>query len=211
MKCSHCGKSVVPIVVLDLDGTLADYHSEFTSYCEHYFGRSMAWGWTGVGNFEDFLGLDRAQYREAKLAYRQGGNKRWMETYVGVNELVESIRSGPPIELWIATTRPWQRLDNIDPDTVEWLRRNQIRIDGLLYGENKYTRLIDTVDQRRVVACLEDLAEQYDKARALGLPVFQIERLHNSGPGLSRVPRGNLQAAQEWISDRIERWYKEHA
>lgn len=205
MKCTTCSHKIKPVVVLDIDGTLADYHTEFTAFCEKYFDTWQRYEWNGGGDFEDYLGLSRNQYREAKLAYRQGGYKRWLPLYPGVRDLFDDL-SVYPVEIWICTTRPWQRLDNIDPDTQEWLHRNHLNVDGLLYGDDKYRQLVDRVDQRRVAACVEDLPEQFDNAHDLGLPVIQIERQHNSGFGLSRVPRGNMQVVRAWVSDRVEKW-----
>ena len=56
------------------------------------------------------------------------------------------------VEVWIATTRPWMRLDNIDPDTREWLARNEIPWDYMIYGEDKYEQLLERVDRERVLA-----------------------------------------------------------
>lgn len=205
MKCSDCGLTIRPVVVLDIDGTLANYHQEFISFCERYFGTRFNYYWDGEGNFEDHLGITRAQYREAKLAYRQGGHKRWLPLYPGVYDLFEDL-AVYDCEIWICTTRPWQRLDNIDPDTQEWLRRNNLSVNGLLYGDDKYRQLMSRVDGARVAACVEDLPEQFDMAHHLGLPVIQIERQHNSGAGLSRVPRGSMDVVRAWVSDRVLSW-----
>lgn len=205
MKCTDCGKQLKPVVVFDIDGTLSDYHETFTSFCEDYFGFDMPHGWDGTGNFENYLRLTRPQYREAKLAYRQGGNKRWAPMYPGSRQMViEAVRSGS--EVWIATTRPWQRLDNIDPDTREWLARNSLNVDGLLFGEDKYHRLLKAIDRERIAACVEDLAEQFDQASMLGLPVIQIERRHNRAPGVRRMPRGNIDVVRDWVQHRIDQW-----
>jgi len=210
MLCSHCGDKVLPVVVFDLDGTLAEYHKAFTSFCGRYFDRDMRSDWDGSGNFEDYLGLTRPEYREAKLAYRQGGNKRWLAHYEDPWTLFKTIQEQFTCEIWIATTRPWQRLDNIDPDTTEWIRRRHLNVHGLLYGEDKYERLVGVVDPRRIVACVEDLISQFLMAERLKLPVFQVERPHNRAPGLRGFPRGNMAAAMYWILAGLERWTKEN-
>lgn len=224
MLCSRCSVHIRPIVVFDIDGTWADYHGAFHAFCRTYFtdlpnpidpgdriwcGNGSACFWDGEGEFEDHIGITKAQYREAKLAYRQGGNKRWLYAWASMTELVHQVQ-GRGCEVWVATTRPWSSLSNIDPDTQEWLRRQGVSVDGLLYGETKYHQLCETVDKERIVACIEDLPDQFDVAQALGLPVIQITRNHNSAPACERVPRGNIQVVRSWVEARLEQWHQDH-
>ena len=211
MKCTDCGKVVRPVVVVDVDGTLADYHTTFGQFCARYYNFTLDHlPWDGSGEFEDYLGMTKAEYREAKLAYRQGGNKRWLPMYAGAREVINSLRVAGA-EVWIATTRPWQRLDNVDPDTREWLRRNGLDVDGLLYGEDKYRQVLEIVGKDRVVAAVEDLADQFDQAQDLGLPVIMVERPHNAAT--SRTPRGSIAVCQEWALHQVMKWkeaYSDH-
>lgn len=213
--CSNCHGEVRPIVVFDIDGTLGDYHGHFYRFCHDYFGwpKENYRKWDGAGEFEDFLRLTKAEYREAKLAYRQGGTKRWMPVYPGAPEAVRELAEIS--DVWIATTRPWQRLDNIDPDTREWLRRNGMleHISGLLYGDRKYFQLCETVDPGRIAAVVEDLPEQFAIARTLGLPVILRENDHNiyvQGSSTSYVPRGSLDVCRQWAAMRVAEWTNQY-
>lgn len=218
MICTNCSKPVVPVASLDIDGTLGNYHDTFRVFCANYFakdGLRTLPPWPGVGEFEDYLGLTKAQYREAKLAWRQGGNKRWLPSYPGASELAIDIRRAG-IELWVATTRPWQRLDNIDPDTKEWLRRNCIVIDGLLYGEDKYKQLVEHVEPGRILGVVEDLPEQLEVARGVGLATYMVDRSHNrdwlrSLEPADRPAHGSLASASVWLAERLHRWKESNA
>lgn len=213
VRCSDCSKNVKPIVVYDIDGTLGNYHGHFSYFCYLYFGWSGGTDHThydGSVEFEEFLGITKAEYREAKLAYRQGGWKRWMPAY---EDAASSVKAMAELaEVWICTTRPWQRLDNVDPDTREWLRRNGMldHVSGLLYGDRKYYQLCETVDPSRIVAVIEDLPEQFGIARSLGLPVILRENHHNvsvrRGNSTSYVPRGTLATCNQWAGIRIAEW-----
>lgn len=208
MLCSECSNEVRPIVAVDIDGTLGDYHKHFTWFCGNYWNKTDLFTsepWNGEGEFEEFLGLTKEQYREAKLAYRQGGMKRWLPLFPGAEFMMQQLHKAGA-EVWIATTRPWQRLDNIDPDTREWLRRNEIHYDGLLYGEDKYGQLCEAVDRKRVVAVIEDLPFQVRQAKSLGLPVILRENHHNSTVSGNYVPRGSLDVCGVWAVNKIERW-----
>lgn len=158
----------LPIVALDIDGTLGNYHAHFLDFAEKWFGKKMpdpAEINPGLPLYK-FMRVTKARYREAKLAYRQGGWKRWMPAYPGAADLTHLIQSAGA-EVWICTTRPYLRLDNIDPDTREWLRRNRMRYNAVLFGDDKYNELRRQAGDR-VVAVVDDLPEMLDAARRNG-------------------------------------------
>jgi hypothetical protein len=219
-----------PIVALDVDNSLGDYHSHFLWFAERYLGRAMPDPQTinpGL-RLHKFMGVTVRAYREVKLAYRQGGMKRWMPCYPGAAELTTAIRRAGA-EVWICTTRPYLRLDSIDPDTREWLRRNKIRYDGLLYGDDKYRELKRQVGWR-VAGVLEDLPELWVEAQGL-FPKARVilrDQPYNrmagpkpvllDGPGkpwagaedLFRAREDLLAAVKEWKKERVQ-WLKQAA
>lgn len=174
-----------PIISLDIDGTLADYHAWFLQFATLYFGREFPSADTinpGLKLWR-FMGISREAYNDCKLAYRQGGMKRSMPCLEGAGNLTAALRKAG-CEVWICTTRPYLRLDNIDPDTQEWLRRNGIQYDALLYdprgGDAKYREFKRQSARRAVLGCAEDLPEQADAAiKTLGAPVWLRNRPYN--------------------------------
>lgn len=168
-----------PIVALDIDGTLGDYHGHFTRFAEQWVGREMPdphLNTNGVPLYK-WLGMSKATYRQCKLAYRQGGLKRSMPAYEGASELTRALRKRGA-EVWIATTRPYLRLDNIDPDTRHWLRRNKIQSDGVLFGNHKYRDLKRIVGSR-VVFVADDLPEMIEVANSIGLHAVLRDQPYN--------------------------------
>lgn len=168
------------IVALDIDGTLGDYHNHFLRFAEAWIGRPMpSASEVNPGlRLRKFMGVSLQTYRECKLAYRQGGLKRSMPAYSGASQLTRNIRK-LGAEVWICTTRPYLRLDNIDPDTREWLRRNQIEYDAILFGEDKYKELKRQAGHR-VGAVFDDLPEMCFAARRLGFnPVYIRDQPYN--------------------------------
>ena len=159
-----------PVVALDLDGTLGDYHANFINFCRLYFGQSFVEPTVDNPGLPlwQFLDLSKRDYRDAKLAYRQGGWKRWMPAYPMASQLTSEIRLAGA-EVWLCTTRPYLRLDNVDPDTREWLRRNKIQYDALLFDPaheedgTKYDELKRQAGER-VCAILDDLPEMIEAA-----------------------------------------------
>lgn len=174
------GNGIGPILALDIDGTIGDYHGHFLRFAEPWLGKPMP-------SPEDInpglplhkhMRISKETYRKVKLSYRQGGMKRSMPAYPGAAKLTQVLRKHGA-EVWICTTRPYLRLDNIDPDTRHFLRRNKIQFDAVLYGEHKYRDLVKRVDRSRIIGVVDDLPEMYDQATSLGLTAWLRDQPYN--------------------------------
>jgi 5'(3')-deoxyribonucleotidase len=207
MRCSRCSAVIRPVVAVDIDGTLGDYHHHFLEFSEVYLDRDLRRHWDGTGDWETYLGLDRRTYQELKLAYRQGGMKRSMPAFPMAAILMGEVQDAGA-EVWITTTRPYNRLDNVDPDTKEWLRRNKIPFDYMLYDEHKYERLAQQVDHGRVIAVLDDLPDQCEAAARLFGHEVVIMRyaMHNRYRQHAFHGAEDLKQACRMIKSRIEGW-----
>lgn len=212
-----------PVVALDLDGTLFDWHSDFLEFAHNWlFGRRkpgrQGWFQYKGGQLNHHMGITVEQYRAVKLAYRQSGLKRDLMAFPGAQNLVQAVRNAGA-EVWACTTRPYLRLDNIDPDTREMLERNDIDVDGVIYGERKYRDLVELVDIERVVGVLDDLPEMVIQARSKGLNAMLIQRQHNQEwwagnepEKLAYVPPAlpTLAAARDWLVAELNDWKAKH-
>lgn len=217
MLCSRCSTPIRPVVALDIDGTLGDYHGHFFEFMLGYAGQIVDEHDTYRGDIPygqyicETFDVSIDEFRNAKLAYRQGALKRTMPVYEGADQLAKRISERA--ELWITTTRPYLRMDNIDPDTREWLARNEIPCDGLLYHKDKYEILREHVDPRRVVAILDDLAENlepiprlFGRTRGIGI---QFATIYNERCRMDTVATSHHEA-EKMILDRIERWKRDN-
>lgn len=170
MKCSECSAKVRPVVCIDIDGTLAQYHQALCQFIEWWLpAPRLPRSWGGEGEFSDHIGIEKDVYRQAKLAFRAGGFKRNMTPFKGAVEFMQELER-LDVEVWMTTTRPWQRMDNVDPDTKEWLRRYGIPYKHLLFDEDKYGLMTELVDPDRIVMVLDDEYEQRDRCEELNLP-----------------------------------------
>lgn len=197
-----------PIVLVDIDGTLGDYHGHWLRFASEWIGRPMPDPQDinpGLP-LHKFMGVSKSTYRQCKLAYRQGGMKRSMPIYDGARELSVAIRKAGA-ELWICTTRPYLRLDNIDPDTRHWLRRHKIQYDAVLWGEHKYRTAARTAGRHRIAAVLEDLPLLIEQAQSLGLNAYIRDQPYNRIPIPGECVRvEDLQTAQDNILADIKKW-----
>lgn len=199
-----------PVVALDIDGTSGNYHAHFTQFMELWTGKPMpaADQYTGGVPFHKHLGVSRSTYLDGKLAYRQGGWKRWMPAYEGIGEFTKYIRKSG-VQVWICTTRPYLRLDNIDPDTRHWLRRSGMQYDAILYGPHKYRDLVAAVGAHRVVAVYDDLPEMAEQAMGLDLPTVLRIQPYNAwwrpSNGICHMAR-NVAGMQELFEFLHDHW-----
>lgn len=207
MRCTRCSAPVKPIVAVDIDGTLGKYHGHFYKFAEQYLQTHLPWPYMGAGRIRDFWGMGVEEYRRMKLAYRQGGMKRSMPAFEGATELCNSVQEMGG-ELWITTTRPFLRLDNIDPDTRFWLNNLGIYPDGMLYEDSKYTKLAELVDKARVVAVVDDLGELIHQAQEAFDPGITIQHrtIYNQDDRVGPGSLGLTDIAVE-ITRRIGEWY----
>lgn len=169
-----------PVLALDIDGTMGDYHAHFLRFASQWYGREMPdpeLNTEGVP-LHKWMGTSKSTYRECKLAFRQGGLKRSMPVDPHAADSVRLLRRRG-VEVWICTTRPYLRLDNIDPDTRHWLRRNGIQFDAVIYGEHKYRQLAKTVGANNVLAVVDDLPEMIQQAHKMGMPTIIRSRPYN--------------------------------
>lgn len=212
MYCSSCSAPIRPVVAIDIDGTLGDYHTHFLNFAQDWIGHRLAdglvWGYDGREPFREWccsvFSIDVTTFRQIKLAYRQGGLKRTMPPYPGAAEMIVSLAARA--EVWLTTTRPWERYDRVDPDTREWCRRWHIEFDALLFDEGKVQELADRVSPGRVAALLDDQREELDDAIALGIPAIKHVTRYNMADGWEGSEAANLGAAYKMINDALDDW-----
>ena len=200
-------------MALDIDGTLGDYHGHFLRFAEGWIGKKMPRPEEinpGLP-LHKLMAVSKQTYRQCKLSYRQGGLKRSMPAYPGARLLSTEVRKAGA-EVWICTTRPYLRLDNIDPDTRHWLRRNGIQDDGVLWGEHKYRDLVKNVGLDRIVCALDDLREMTTQAEQLGITAILRDQPYNKpcdgrySEFLYLTRARDLNEARHLIIEQIHRW-----
>lgn len=218
MLCTSCSACVKPIVAVDIDGTLGNYHAHFLGFAAAYlavpgYRLAAALQYDGTMPFRDWFcsrfSCDVTTFRAVKLAYRQGGQKRVMPVYPFARELVRELHKAGA-EVWLTTTRPWQRYDRIDPDTHAWLDRNKIfGWSAVLYDEDKYELLHEQVGSDRVVGVLDDEPEQWDRASEFFGGVILRSSYYNRNVRRPIMAAGLVEACQ-MLAGHVTQWRRKH-
>jgi hypothetical protein len=213
VRCSVCSEVIKPIVAVDIDGVMADYHGHFLDFARAYLQTDIhRYDYRGDEEFNrwfcDTYKVTYDTWQDIKLAYRQGGMKRSQPVIPYALDLLLDLNKRD-VEVWITTTRPYLRLDNIDPDTRFWLE-NTLKADGLyhglLYSDDKYMKLAEIVDRERVIAVLDDLPELCDTARILfgiDVPILISTRWNES---VSFYNKQDLNHARTSVIQRLRDW-----
>jgi hypothetical protein len=221
MLCSRCSEPIRPIVAIDIDGTLGEYHSHFLRFALGYMGREVTAVDAIMGTYDgshsmgmwfcEMFDCDIRVYRDIKLAYRQGGMKRNMPVKTWASKLTQEVKL--QAEVWLTTTRPYLRLDGVDPDTRFWLHHNSIYYDHLLYHEEKYAVLASRVDKQRVVAVVDDLPEELWNASVTFSPdVCILAMATHNRVGWDVYPGKGHEgiSIKRQIDRRINDWYQRY-
>jgi FMN phosphatase YigB (HAD superfamily) len=201
-----------PIVAIDIDGTLGDYHGHFERFARQWLGRQPeedAKTYDGRIKYREWFAqayhstVD--EFRTIKLAYRQGGLKRSMPLADRAAPAVLANLRKRGIEVWLVTTRPYLKLDGIDPDTRFWLAHHGVGYDHLLYGPNKYERLAEQVDPGRIIACVDDDMNHLVEAMNFNWTAILIRTKYNRGVRFDYTAQ-NLCHAQQLITMELSSW-----
>lgn len=210
MMCEKCRTPLRPVVALDVDGTLADYHGHFICFALQWLRRIggeelVVEKYHQTNDLAAALGINKEVYRTIKLAYRQGGQKRFQPSMGPVGMLFDRIhRAG--CDIWITTTRPYNRFDSTDPDTREWLdyQANGVPYEGLIYDDNKYEVLRDILGVDRVALVVDDLAGNCVASQRIGFPTVQYKNRYNTRALWEGEVANNFEEVMQWLGRSLK-------
>lgn len=160
------------IVGIDIDGVLGMYHEWFTEYAKRVFG-------VPVDTFEELKEkLSATEYAKIKDAYRQSGWKANMPVKPGAVELTHKLKEAG-YQIIILTARPYKKYTRIYPDTLEFLKKNDIKFDAIIWDEQKHFKIIKQFPSMEFM--IEDTPSIALEVAKAGYPVYVPEGPNNKG------------------------------
>jgi len=151
------------IVGIDIDGVLGEYEPWFLKFVKDVSG----WKFDSINQLKHELGTKK--HEELKSAYRQSGVKAKMPVRPGAIELTHKLKE-MGYQIIILTARPYKKYTRIYPDTLEFLRSNDIKFDAIIWDEEKHLKIIHEFPNMKFM--IEDTPKIADEVASEGYKVF---------------------------------------
>jgi len=176
---------------IDIDGVLSRYPDGWLTFASAKLGKT----------FDDIFVMKNTvpyqQYRDLKHLYRISGVKEHLATLPNASSLtLELKRLGYTIIL--LSKRPVDEYPVLFNQTVNWLSKNNIFYDGIIFDENKHTKIINDIPHLKFM--IEDHRYIANLVAKFGYRVFLVNTKYNEGEVLKNVIRINdLMEIFKWI------------
>lgn len=184
-----------PKILLDLDGTVADFYTGFSTFLDANYGTTLGFSDEPAGyNFEDWGGgVDGINIKQATAAWVKQGGYKDMELYPKAKDFVDSLKS--LFDIWIVTARSGET-GKFTPeielktktDTEQWIKRH-FDLDRVFFTHNK----TNFCQNHGISIMVEDkLSTAIDGAKN-GIKTVLMDRAWNDSP-----PRLNIYRAFDY-------------
>lgn len=158
------------VVALDLDGVLCKYHE--------YMLRYVNWELGTV--FKSYLEMKRDcpvdLYERLKDKYRREGAKLNIPINDNAKEFCESLKK-MGYTIIILTARPYKKYTRIFADTIEWLKKKEIKYDGIIFSGEKHLEVIKKFPNLKFI--VEDDSTAANTIAKMGKGSFLLMTLQN--------------------------------
>lgn len=180
------------IAGVDIDGVLADYPRSYIEFINSELGTN--YDTSGVADYDigKALGLPVELAMELKDKYRQTGQKRYIPVCEGAKQFLEWLKQ-QGYTIVLLTSRPYKKYKRIFADTQEWLAKNGLVYDVIIWDETKHERLLKEFGVDRVEFFVDDVAKYCNDIAEIGVRTFLVNRAYNQGsathPYVDRVDK----------------------
>lgn len=127
------GLSNHPCCIIDIDGVLAEYPGFFYQWSIENFYPTHS-----ITEFiKLYKSMNLLSKEDLKKKYRQSGVKASMPLVRGAKELLHCIRRRSALKIILMTNRPYAEFYRLYPDTLAWLKKNDLPYDGIIWSRDK--------------------------------------------------------------------------
>ena len=155
------------IVFVDIDGVLASWPKTYINFVNKKFNTN----YNTLKNIEN--NLDKRELYTTKQEYRLSGIKSNMDVLEGAHLFLEKLKQFG-YYIILLTARPYKKIFRIYSDTLEWLKKNNLYFDAILWDEEKEKYIIEHFNIDNVVFCIDDSIENINKLSAKGFNSYLI-------------------------------------
>ena len=125
-------KGKLAILILDIDGVLADYEGGLLKFARNNYGLSF----NTIDEMKEYL--CRYDYEQMKKNYRNSGYK---EKLLMISDSIpqnisDIMKKG--VMVCMVTSRQKEQFKRVEKDTINWLKKNGIKYDAIFFTGLKY-------------------------------------------------------------------------
>ena len=172
------------VVGVDIDGVLADYPRSFVDFINKELGTNYTMDMVDSYDIYECLGISTELGVKLKDRYRQTGQKRFIPVCEGAKEMLTWLRE-QGYKIMLLTARPYQEYKRVFADTLEWLDKNELPYDSIIFDEKKEERLIKEFGKDRIEFFIDDVVSNANNISRLGVPCYLVTRPYNKGAKLA--------------------------
>jgi hypothetical protein len=143
------------IAGIDIDGILGEYEKCFLNFVSYKTGIEF----DSIEAFKKMSGI--GVYEETKSQYRQSGAKADMEACKGASEFTYELKNRG-YTIIVLTARPYKDYYRIYPDTLEFLKKRNIKFDAIIFDKEKHLKIIREFPNMRFM-----IDDTYDIAKPI--------------------------------------------
>ncbi len=173
------------VVAVDIDGVLCNYPEDFIKFAEEKSGNNLKKIKLKDYNLYDLLSneIGEDKLKEIKHEFRLSGQKRFMSVIEGAKNGLSYLRS-KGYTIVLLTARPYKQYPRMFADTMEWLKKNELPFDAILWDENKEEKIIKEFPSLNFM--IEDLHTNANKIARKGYKVFLLKKEYNESKEINQ-------------------------
>lgn len=175
------------IVGVDIDGVLAAYPDHFIDFINKRAGTNYKTEELTQYNLYQAFDLPEDYMRKLKDEFRQTGEKRNIPVIDGAREFLQNLKA-QGYHVVLLSARPYKKYRRIFADTQEWLNKNGLVHDAILWDEDKCNRLIREFGEGNVKFFVEDHIKNANDVAKL-TKVYLLNKKYNQGDTVEGVVR----------------------
>lgn len=167
------------IAGIDIDGVLAKYPEHFLDFINREVGTDLKVEDLDDYNIYEALDMPKELTKKLKDKFRQTGEKRFIPVFDKAKDFLKTIKENG-YHIVLLSARPYKKYKRIFADTKEWLEKNELVHDAILWDEDKCNRLIREFGDDSVKFFVEDNLENANDVSET-TKVYLIDRSYNQG------------------------------
>ncbi len=155
------------IAIIDIDGILASWPKTFINFVNEKTNNNFK-------SYKDLRNnLERLLMFNLKEQYRLSGIKKEMDVLFDATKFTKFLKK-ENYSIIIVTARPYEKYFRIYSDTLNWLNKNNILYDAIIWKQEKEKYIIEHFKKENVAFCIDDDIDNINKLTTSGFKTFYI-------------------------------------